>query len=878
MVDQVKNFVIGTVSTGYDDSDTTIVLNSGHNFPDPSGDNYNVVWYDSTNHPNPNTDPKVEIVRITALSTNTVTVTRNQESSGASTKNTSSATYKMILSPTAKLVTDLQSEIDSDITTHTAIGDAHHTESHTVVSHSDTTATGAELETLTDGSNADTLHAHLGSSPPSDIAYDATSWNTNTDSATKNSIRDKIETMDTAIGLNTSKVTNATHSGEVTGDTALTIADDAVTYAKIQNVSADERILGNVTAIGSPVAELTKSDVLTMLNVSDGADVTGSNAPQAHKTSHTDGSDDIQSATNTQKGVATAAHIQAIEANTSKNTNVSTVLSIGTVGVNTVSITSDGGADDVTLPAATVAAAGMLTTAKWAEIVANNSKDTNVSTNLSEGTSTETTVDVNSSDGTNATLVAASTSRAGLLTKVKFDEIVVNNAKDTNATHSGEVTGSEALTITDAAVTYAKIQNVVSDDVLLGRISGADGDVEEITKTNVLTLLNVDDGADVTADNAPQTHAMSTHTDEGALATLSTVGTTQIDSDAVTYDKIQNTSATDKLLWRSTAGAGTIEEITCTAAGRAILDDADASAQRGTLDVDQAGTDNSTDVTLNASAITGGLSISTQEISHRAATNAQTGYMTDALVTNIETNNAKDTNATHTGDVTGDGALTIAAGAVDIAMLANGTDGELITWDAAGAPDTVAVGTATHVLTSNGVGVAPTFQAAGAGSSTVNIYLSSESAYLPNTSPATLTEELGSTTFGGYSTLDFDDSTDELAIFRTPVPDYDGGNIIFKFYWFGTPTTGDVAWSIKSIGVTDGEEIVAAIVGDLADVTADTVAGTTLDLNITTHSTYNPSGVSADDFMIIEIMRDVSRDDMAADARLLGILLEYTRA
>lgn len=56
---------------------------------------------------------------------------------------------------------------------------------------------------------------------------------------------------------------------------------------------------------------------------------------------------------------------------------------------------------------------------------------------------------------------------------------------------------------------------------------------------------------------------------------------------------------------------------------------------------------------------------------------------------------------------------------VDVADLANGTDGELITWDAAGAPAAVAVGTATHVLTSNGVGVAPTFQAAGGGGGAV---------------------------------------------------------------------------------------------------------------------------------------------------------------
>lgn len=98
--------------------------------------------------------------------------------------------------------------------------------------------------------------------------------------------------------------------------------------------------------------------------------------------------------------------------------------------------------------------------------------------------------------------------------------------------------------IDDDAVTYAKVQNVAADDVLLGRISGADGIVEEVTKAQALTLLGVeadatadqtgaeiktayeaeanaytdtkntklagiDTGADVTADNTPQTHEAS---------------------------------------------------------------------------------------------------------------------------------------------------------------------------------------------------------------------------------------------------------------------------------------------------------------------------------------------------------------------------------
>jgi hypothetical protein len=61
------------------------------------------------------------------------------------------------------------------------------------------------------------------------------------------------------------------------------------------------------------------------------------------------------------------------------------------------------------------------------------------------------------------------------------------------------------------------------------------------------------------------------------------VATAMVANDAVTYAKIQNVSATDRLLGRSTAGSGDIEEVACTAAGRALLDDADAAAQRTTL-------------------------------------------------------------------------------------------------------------------------------------------------------------------------------------------------------------------------------------------------------------------------------------------------------
>ncbi len=84
----------------------------------------------------------------------------------------------------------------------------------------------------------------------------------------------------------------------------------------------------------------------------------------------------------------------------------------------------------------------------------------------------------------------------------------------------------------------------------------------------------------------------------GTLAALT------IANDAVTYAKMQNVSATDKVLGRSTSGAGNVEEIAFTAAARALADDATAGDQRTTLDVYSTSQVDS----AIASAITGGAS------------------------------------------------------------------------------------------------------------------------------------------------------------------------------------------------------------------------------------------------------------------------------
>lgn len=216
---------------------------------------------------------------------------------------------------------------------------------------------------------------------------------------------------------------------------------------------------------------------------------------------------------------------------------------------------------------------------------------------------------------------------------------------------------------------------------------------------------------------------------EGAVATT-------IANDAVTYAKMQNVSATDKILGRASAGAGDVEEITCTAAGRAILDDATANDQRTTLGV---GTGNSpqftavnighaSDTTLSRSAAgviaVEGTSIpkgtgTSNEIAYWSGTNTvaslavatypsltelsyvkgvsssiqtQLGGKQATLVsgTNIKTVNSNSLlgsgdisitpNATHTGEVTGATALTVDKSAITgkTAVTAVGTDYVLI--------------------------------------------------------------------------------------------------------------------------------------------------------------------------------------------------------
>jgi len=178
--------------------------------------------------------------------------------------------------------------------------DDHHNESHNIVSHSDTDATGAELNTLTDGSNADSLHSHSGSGAGdmTMAVYDVNG----------NGIVDNSEALQDGVGTKT----YSDISTEIDSDISTHTTDSDAHHTEIHTIVSHDTVVTG--------AQLD-ADHTKLSGVETGADVTADNPPQAHAASHVNGTDDIQNATNAVKGLATAAHITAVEANTAKTTN-----------------------------------------------------------------------------------------------------------------------------------------------------------------------------------------------------------------------------------------------------------------------------------------------------------------------------------------------------------------------------------------------------------------------------------------------------------------------------------------------------------------------------------------------------------------------------
>ena len=151
----------------------------------------------------------------------------------------------------------------------------------------------------------------------------------------------------------------------------------------------------------------------------------------------------------------------------------------------------------------------------------------------------------------------ASAEAAGFMSaddKTKLTGIAENANNYTHPNHSGDVTsvGDGATTIADDAVTNAKLANMAANTIK-GRITASTGDPEDLTATQVRTIINVADGAEVN-QNAFSTVAVSGQSNvvaDSKTDTLTFVAgtnitiTTDAGADSITINASSGTASSD---------------------------------------------------------------------------------------------------------------------------------------------------------------------------------------------------------------------------------------------------------------------------------------------------------------------------------------------
>jgi hypothetical protein len=128
--------------------------------------------------------------------------------------------------------------------------------------------------------------------------------------------------------------------------------------------------------------------------------------------------------------------------------------------------------------------------------------------------------------------------------------------------------------------------------------------------------------------------------------------------------------------------------------------------------------------------------------------------------------------------------------------------------------------------------------------------------------------------------LDFDPDTDEFAQFSIAMPkSWDEGTVTAQFFWTNAATVAnDCVWGIQAVAVADGATIdvaygTAVTVTDAYFTTAEflAVSAATGDMTVA-------GSPAAGELTFFQVYRDANAgaDDLATDARLIGVKIIYT--
>jgi len=342
------------------------------------------------------------------------------------------------------------------------------------------------------------------------------------------------------------------------------IADAQITMAKLANIATDTFIGRTAANDGVPKA-LTKSEALGILNVADGAQVNVATnlgkttaTGQITITSSTGDNVIIGEATDAIAGLMSVTHhdkLDGIEASATADQTAAEIRTLVGTGNNNF-VPAAGSSGEFLKHDGTFGTPSYTTNTDVDVSVAN------LKTRLAGGFGSNA---VTIGDSDDVVTIGNDLVVTGDLT-VSGDTITANvgtlDVEDKNITIN-KSSGDSSSTADGAGITIQDAVDASNDATLLWNASNDKfvfSHLVEAPGTSIFT--NLDISGDVDVDGTLEADAITINgTATGALALLDTIATAKIDDDAVTYAKVQNVSATNKILGRVSSGAGVIEEL-----------------------------------------------------------------------------------------------------------------------------------------------------------------------------------------------------------------------------------------------------------------------------------------------------------------------------
>tara|TARA_R100001079_G_scaffold45168_1_gene22935 strand:- start:1995 stop:4217 length:2223 start_codon:yes stop_codon:yes gene_type:complete len=475
---------------------------------------------------------------------------------------------------------------------------------------------------------------------------------------------------------------------------------------------------------------------------------------------------------------------------------------------------------------------------------------------------------------------------------------------------SGNLLIADGSNFNSVAVgSLSEISSVADDDVLLA-VDTSGGGLKKITKSTLTAGLATSSGlSNIVEDTSPQLGANLDTNSHNIL----------IDDAHFIADENGN----EQIIFQTTSSAVNQFDVTNAATGNAPKlsatgDDSNIDLEleaKGTGHLTVLGNSNSGAIQLNCEVNTHGQILQAQPHS-AGVTNTMllpagssstlvslvsTDTLTNKTLTTPVINAGADlkNGATSAGFVkffedsdNGTNAVTLIgpASTADVTVTLPSSAGTLaLTGTSLTIPDAGTIGSASDTdaisISSGGVvdfSQAPTVSSAAiktAGKETIFVPAAAMSPTASNGCAALATAE---TTSGrpDMNVLDFDASSDEHAQFQIAFPkSWNEGTVTFQAFWTTAATDTDgVAWGLQGVAVSDNDTIDVAY--GTAVVVTDDALGAAEDLCVTAESgAITVAGSpAAGDMCFFRIFRDVSdsNDDMAEDARLIGIKLFFT--